>query len=128
MTSGSSFRCFALSLKRDFALSLVFAADKTFPTGTYIAEGQKVTIVFDDKGQFHVNQSEVTQVSGQYSTKGSQLEITDAQGPWACTKAGEQSGTYAWKYADSALTFSKVKDPCEDRVHSLTQVKWKRQP
>ena len=60
--------------------------------------------------------------------RGSQLEITDAQGPWACTKSGEQSGTYMWKYADSALTFSKVKDLCQDRVKQPTQVKWKRQP
>lgn len=110
------------------ALSLVFAAEKSFPTGTYAAEGHKVTIAFDDKGQFRVNESEVTQVTGQYTSKGSQLEITDAQGPWACTKSGEQSGTYMWKYADSALTFSKVKDLCQDRVSSLTQVKWKRQP
>jgi hypothetical protein len=82
-------------------------------------------MAFDDKGRFRVTASEVQQVIGQYSAKGDQLEITDSQGPWACTKAGEQTGTYRWKYANSVLTFSKVADRCEDRVNSLTSVTWK---
>jgi len=118
----------ALAACLTLAFSLAGAADKTFPTGTYTDEGHKVTIAFDEQGQFRVNESKVTQVTGQYTTKGGQLQITDAQGPWACTKAGEQSGTYAWKYVDSALTFSKVKDLCQARVQSLTEMKWKRQP
>jgi hypothetical protein len=105
-------------------LSLAFAAEKPFPVGTYAAEGQKLTIVFDDKGEFRVTQGEALQVSGRYAAKGAQLQITDRQGPWACTKAGEQSGTYRWTFENSVLTFTKVADHCEDRVQSLTPRKW----
>lgn len=105
------------------AMSSTLAAETPFP-GTYSDEGHKVTIAFDGKGQFRVTQGDVLQVTGQYSVKGGQLEITDTQGPWACTKAGEQTGTYRWKYENSVLTFNKVVDPCEDRVRSLASATW----
>ena len=41
--------------------------------------------------------------------------------------AGEQTGTYAWKYENAVLTFSKVADKCEDRVRSLIKLAWKAQ-
>jgi hypothetical protein len=106
------------------ALSMALAAEKPFPVGTYAAEGQKLTIAFDDKGEFRVTQGETLQVTGQYAAKEGQLQITDKQGPWACTKAGEQTGTYRWKYENSVLTFRKVADHCDDRVQSLTSAKW----
>lgn len=107
------------------AMSSTLAAETSFPAGTYAAEGHKITIAFDDKGQFRVTEGGVLHVSGRYSAKGGQLEITDTQGPWACTKPGEQTGTYRWKYENSVLTFNKLVDRCEDRAHSLTAATWR---
>lgn len=61
-----------------------------------------------------------TQVVGKYTVKGDQLELTDTGGPWACTKEGEQTGIYSWKYARSVLTLTKVTDLCTDRAGTLT--------
>jgi hypothetical protein len=107
------------------ALTSAYAAD--FPTGAFSANGSKTTVTFDGKGQFRVVDKDAMVVAGQYTIKGDQLEITDMQGPWACTKAGEKTGTYAWKLNKSELTFSKLEDGCQDRVQSLTMTKWQRQ-
>ena len=104
--------------------SAAFAAD--FPTGTYEAKGTPVTVSFDDKGQFHVNKGEALEVTGTYSVKAGELKLTDSQGPWACT-GDKQTGVYAWKYENAALTFSKVTDKCEERVNSLVNFAWKLQ-
>jgi hypothetical protein len=101
------------------------AAD--FPTGTYEAKGSSITVTFDDKGQFHVNKGETLEVAGNYSVKTGELQVTDTQGPWACTNAGWQTGIYAWKYENASLTFSKVADKCEERVNSLIKLAWKLQ-
>jgi hypothetical protein len=103
------------------------AAESPFPAGTYASVGHKMTMAFDGKGQFVVTESAITQVSGRYTVTAGRLELTDLQGPWACTHAGQQTGTYSWKYANSVLTFSKVADRCEDRVQSLTTTDWKQQ-
>ena len=114
----------ALSASLMLAVIPAFAAD--FPVGTFAASGGKITMTFDGKGQFRVVQKDATVVAGQYTIKGEQLEITDLQGPWACTKADEKTGTYGWKLDKAELTFSKVADRCEDRVQSLTSAKWQR--
>jgi hypothetical protein len=106
------------------ALTSAFAAD--FPIGSFAANGSTTTVTFDDKGQFQVVEKDAMVVAGQYTIKGDQLEITDVQGPWACTKAGEKTGSYAWKLNESELTFSKLADRCQDRVQSLTTTKWQR--
>ena len=115
----------ALATGLAIAFFPAFAAD--FPAGTYLAEGSKTTVKFE-KGQFVVEDAQKTVVTGKYTIKGSQMRITDKDGPWACTKDGEQSGTYRWTYVDSVLTFQKVADACADRVGSLQGVKWKTQP
>jgi len=102
--------------------SAALAAD--FPAGEYTAH-ENVTVTFDGKGQFRVSDGKATEVSGHYTVKGNKLEMTDKEGPWACTKPGEQTGTYTWKYADSALTFTKVADHCEARVGTLATAPWK---
>lgn len=108
------------------ALSLPLAAVAAdFPAGAYVAH-KSITLTFDAQGQFHVNDGKGTKVSGRYTVKGDQLELTDTGGLWACTKSGEQSGTYTWKYAGSVLTLTKVTDPCQDRVGTLAAVSWKR--
>jgi hypothetical protein len=109
------------------ALSSVFAAESPFPIGAYAVEGHKVRLTFNDKAEFRVTEGGVTQVVGRYKVEQDRLELTDLQGPWACTKAGQQTGTYRWNYANSVLTFSKVTDLCEDRVQSLTPANWARQ-
>jgi hypothetical protein len=108
------------------AFCSAFAAAAPFPTGTFAAEGQSVTIAFDSSGEFRVTEGQSLQVTGRYEVKGGQLDFTDKQGPWACTKADEQTGTYRWSYVHSVLTFSTVTDHCKDRVQSLTGPKWKQ--
>ena len=114
----------ALAICSTLAVSSAFAGD--FPTGMYEVKEAPYTLNFDDKGQFHVNTGETLKVAGNYSVKAAQLRLTDQTGPWACTKAGQQTGTYAWKYENAVLTFSKVEDKCEDRVRSLVNLAWKR--
>jgi hypothetical protein len=118
-----SFACAsAVMICSTFALSAVFAAD--FPIGSFEAGGLRLT--FDAKGQFHVNKGATTEVSGKFSVKGGQVELTDVTGPWACTNAGQQTGTYDWKLDSSALTFSKVADSCDERSGTLVPAAWKR--
>lgn len=121
----SSLSVCAFALGSMLALSSALAAD--FPTGTYEAKGPPYTVSFDAKGQFQVHQGEKVQVSGTYSVKAGEVQLTDVQGPWACTKDGEQTGTYAWRYEGAVLTLSMVNDKCADRVNSLINVAWKRQ-
>jgi hypothetical protein len=103
-------------------LSAAFAAD--FPIGTYAADA-KTFVTFNGKGQFRVYEGKDMRVSGEYTVKADRFEITDKDGPWACTKSKEKSGTYMWKYENSLLTFFKVADRCVDRVASLTKSSWK---
>ncbi len=105
-------------------VGISYAAD--FPAGSYTAH-KNVTILFDQQGSFHVTQDGKTQVSGQYRVKGDMLELIDKDGPWACTQAGQQSGTYQWKSDDAGLTLTKVNDPCKDRVGTLATSPWKPQ-
>jgi hypothetical protein len=115
----------ALALCSTLALSPVLAAD--FPTGAFMGKQTPITMSFDDKGQFRVQQGDTLEVTGTYSAKASELKLTDTQGPWACTRAGEQTGTYNWKYENGVLTLIKLSDQCEDRVQSLVGVTWQRQ-
>jgi len=122
---GAAFGAPALAVCSILAISPALAAD--FPAGTYAVKQAPYTVTFEGKGQFHVQQGKTLEVSGTYSVKGDEVQLTDQSGPWACTKAGEQTGTYAWKYESGALTFSKVADKCEDRVKSLVNLAWERQ-
>lgn len=106
------------------ALTCARAAD--FPAGTYAAKGQPYTVSFDGRGQFQVRQGEKLQVAGTYAVEAGEVELTDAEGPWACTRDGEKTGTYTWKYEQAVLTLSKVTDKCEDRVKSLVGLAWTR--
>jgi hypothetical protein len=115
----------ALAICSILALSPALAAD--FPTGTYAAKEAPYAVSFDDKGQFHVNKGDTLEVAGSYSVKTGELQLTDNQGPWACTKPGEQMGVYSWKYENAVLTLSKVTDKCAERVKSLVNLAWKRQ-
>jgi hypothetical protein len=111
----------ALAIAGVVSHSSAFAAE--FPVGSYVAH-KNVTLVFDGKGQFQVQVDKVTKVSGSYRAKGDQLELTDKNGPWACTKDGEQTGAYSWKYEDSVLTLTKVADRCDARSGTLTPATW----
>ncbi len=115
----------AFAICSTLALSPAFAAD--FPTGTFEAKQAPFTVSFDDKGQFRVNQGDTLQVMGNYSATTSEIEFTDSKGPWACTKSGEQTGTYTWKYENAVLTLIKLTDKCADRVKSLVSLAWQRQ-
>ena len=116
--------CLALAMCA--ALATVSASPTTgFPTGTYIAKGVAASVTFDGNGQLHVIKGGVMEVEADYTVKGDHVQLTDQSGPWACTKAGEQTGTYRWKYANRVLAFSRVSDRCEERVVSLTKYTWK---
>ena len=107
-----------------WALVLPTALAAEFPTGTYEAKDVPFTVSFDEQGRFHVDQGATLEVAGAYSVSAGELQLTDTQGPWACTKAGEQKGTYRWKYENAVLTLIKAADKCEDRVKSLTGLRW----
>ncbi|MGH8311922.1 MAG: hypothetical protein ACRESI_06240 [Gammaproteobacteria bacterium] len=107
------------------AISPALAATD-FPTGTYAAKGVAETVTFGD-GQLLVNRGGVMKDKADYTVKGDQLQLTDKSGPWACTKAGEQTGTYHWKYDSGILAFSKIADKCEGRAAWLTKYSWKKQ-
>ncbi len=113
----------ACAIPAILALSAALAGD--FPLGSY--QAKELTLVFDSKGQFQVNIAGKTKVSGTYSVQQGKVEVTDVKGPWACTKPGEQKGTYAWTFNGTALTFLKVADSCEDRYKTLVPAKWQLQ-
>lgn len=122
---------FALATCSALAMCTAFAAAPAspatgFPTGTYAAGGL-TTVTFDGNGQLRVRKGDVTEVVGDYTVTGDQIQLTDKSGPWACTKAGEKAGTYRWQYQGGVLAFSKVRDRCTPRVDSLTKYTWKHQ-
>jgi hypothetical protein len=114
----------ALSIGSTLALSTALAGE--FPQGTFEAKEAPYTVSFDGKGRFQVNQGETLEVTGTYSINDKVLKLTDTQGPWACSKEGERTGTYQWKYENAVLALSKVADKCEDRVKSLVSLAWKQ--
>jgi hypothetical protein len=114
----------SLAICSGLAIPLALAAD--FPSGTFKSLDQPFTVTFDGHGKFHVNQDDKLQVAGSYSTKAAKVMITDSEGPWACTKANEQTGTYTWAYADGTLTMTKVADECVDRAKSIDGHAFKR--
>ncbi len=101
--------------------STAFAGE--FPLRSYTAH-ESVTVTFEGEGKFRVVDGKDTVVTGSYRVKGDQLELTDKDGPWACRKDGEQTGTYKWKIEGGALTFSKVSDRCNARSGTLTPGTW----
>jgi hypothetical protein len=115
----------ALAICSTLALSAAFAAN--FPTGTFGGKQTSIIVSFDEQGQFRVKQGDMLEVMGTYSATARELKLIDTQGPWACNKAGEQAGTYTWKYENDALTLIKLIDKCEDRAKSLVGVSWHRQ-
>ena len=114
----------ALLIGSTLAHSTALAGE--FPQGTFEAKEAPYTVSFDGKGRFQVNQGEMVEVSSTYSVNDKVLTLTDTQGPWACSKVGEQTGTYKWTYENAVLALSKVADKCEDRVKSLVSLAWKQ--
>ena len=100
------------------------AAD--FPFGAYTAKGLNGTVTFDNQGQLRVMQGGKLMVGGAYTVSGDKIQLTDKEGPWACTKAGEQTGAYRWKFVGGVMAFTKVADPCTVRAQSLTDNVWKK--
>jgi hypothetical protein len=115
---------YAFAICSILALSPAIAAD--FPTGTFEAKQTPFTVGFDNKGQFRVTQGATLEVMGSYSATASELKLTDSKGPWACTKAGEHTGTYTWKYENAVLTLVKLTDKCAERVKSLVGLDWQQ--
>jgi hypothetical protein len=114
----------ALAICSTLALAPAFGAD--FPMGTFEGKQTPIAVSFDAKGQFRVMEGDTLEVMGTYAATATELSLTDIQGPWACSKASEKTGTYTWKYENAALTLIKLTDKCEDRVKSLVGVAWQR--
>jgi hypothetical protein len=96
-----------------------------FPAGTYEAGG--TSIEFGSDGHVHVVQGGKSVVEGTYKGVGDKLTITDESGAFACPK-DKASGTYTWHVEKSALTLTKVDDPCDDRSSDLTGHPWQKKP
>jgi hypothetical protein len=116
-----TFAPLSLTIAMAMSQSLAFAAE--FPLGSYTAH-KSITLTFEREGQFRVLDGKETVVTGDYHVKGDQLELIDKGGPWACTKDGEQSGTYSWKLDHAVLTLTKVADLCVARAGTLTPATW----
>jgi hypothetical protein len=100
------------------------AAAADFPVGAYTIG--EFTITFADAGQYRVSKGEEVVVEGEYKVNGDQLLLTDKGGSMACSAAGQQTGTYRWKYEGDALTLTKVEDACPGRSAAITAAPWKR--
>jgi hypothetical protein len=106
-------------------LAMPLAAAAVFPTGTYKAG--EVSIRFDAQGHFKLSQGDKTLVDGKFTASGDQLKVTDESGSWACSKKGEETGSYRWSFESETLTFSKLDDQCAGRSDDLPKRKWKRE-
>jgi hypothetical protein len=94
-----------------------------FPTGEYEAGG--TVIDFGGDGRVHILQGGQSVVEGTYKVAGDKLILTDVTGSFACLK-DKASGTYTWHVKESALTLTKVDDPCEDRSSDMTGHPWQK--
>jgi META domain len=106
-----------------FVTSFAFGA--AFPTGTFVIAGGQATVRFGADGRFHVAAGSDS-VDGTYSATGDQITLTDVSGTMACADT-MKVGQYKWSYADNAITFTKVKDVCDERSGDLTAQPWKKQ-
>ena len=105
-----------------------------FPTGNYtvtFAEEEDVTpaivgdwsIVWRMDGDFIIGFESDAFVRGAFSVNGSQVTLTDRDGPGRCP----EPGTYEWAFEDSELSLTLVSDDCSGRVEVLTTKPWTRQ-
>ena len=113
----------ALLASAVFTGSLSYAAD-AFPKGSYVSG--PYTLEFKGKGKFRVLKSPYPLVEGEYKVSGDQIQFTDKSGPFACSGAGQASGTYRWKLEEGNLKLSKIEDKCSDRSNSFAGPPWKR--
>ena len=95
-----------------------------FPIGTYASEAFSIT--FADGGKVRVWNDEGTIAEGSYMVTKDRLVITDKRGREACLQAGQETGTYHWKFDvdGKVLKFSKVADKCERRAFYLEKQHW----
>jgi hypothetical protein len=95
-----------------------------FPTGTYASEPFFITFAGGEK--VRVWNDEGTIAKGSYMVTKDHLVITDKQGRGACLQAGQETGTYQWKFDvdGKVLKFSKVEDNCERRAFYMEKQHW----
>lgn len=103
--------------------NVAYAAD--FPPGTY--EAGDLSITFDGKGQYKLNQGGTFKVSGTYTISGDEIEVTDKTGPWTCPK-DKRSGSYHWQTTLTGLAFTKIADECDARSTPMITGPWKHKP
>lgn len=109
------------------SLATLRALAADFPLGTYSPNGGKTTVSVDGHGKFTVMNNGKLEVSGNYTVQDDKIQFTDIDGPGACKKDGQQTGTYRWSLENTAVSFKKVADACDDRADVVKGV-WKRQP
>ncbi len=93
----------------------VSAQSGKFPVGSY--ESGPFTITFKDGGSCEVAHSSGGGVRGTYKIEGDEIEITDAEGDFACPEA---VGKYTWKVEGEKLVLTLVGDPCDGRAEALS--------
>lgn len=114
-----------VTLATALTLTCLPASAANFPVGTYAA--QDFTLSFDGKGHFRASEKGAIDAEGDYVVTGDRVQFTDTSGAGACTKPGQQSGTYRWKADAKTLTFFKLNDPCKERAGALAPQPWQRQ-
>lgn len=76
------------------------------------------TIAFDDNGGYAVGKDNTVTAAGLYQVSGTQLTMTDTQGPLACTDY--PTGVYNIDSDGTNFGFSTVDDSCQGRVFLMT--------
>jgi hypothetical protein len=99
-----------------------FAAT-SFPKGTYMSG--ELALTFADHGKLELKAKDEVVLNGAWSADADKVTITDQSGSYACA-APNATGVYTWKSDGGAITFTKQKDACDDRVQSLDGKSWKR--
>ena len=77
------------------------------------------TIAFDNNGGYAVGKDNTVTAAGLYQVSGTQLTMTDTQGPLACS--GDQAtGVYNIDSDGTNFGFTMVDDSCQGRVFLMT--------
>jgi len=102
------------------------SVQSSFPTGMFLSESGPFKTEWREDGTYTswMNGQEIT--SGTYSVNGNELTYESDS---YCDSLGAGKATYAWTLEDDTLTFElKGEDECSDRIGTLHQISWHKEP